>query len=266
MRAPPTAVAETLANRYALPLATAREDVNRALALDAGAAALDALDGPYLYARSPGGYSFLATGFRCCSSRTKPAPFSRRTGTGSPPGLADDPAGDRARRCHCAVIWCCRSAVVLNQSIVAFAGKSGAGKTTTGRVFAAAGAQLLCEDKLLLRDTAGAFEAIVDGERRILRWVASAAAELSAGRPARCDMLDMPPPGLTADGGDGFLDMARRFWQSKTRPGADRTQATRAIPTRFMAPNGPRIGDGISQSPPMRPATSRSTSSRRPTA
>ena len=230
--APATAVAETLAHRYALPLATAREDVNRALTLDAAAAALDALDGPYLYARSPGGYLltrdrlpllFVEDEARSVQS-ADPDPTARRDWPMILQAIAPKLLSLRGHLVLHA------SAVLLNQSIVAFAGKSGAGKTTTGRAFAAAGAQLLCEDKLLLRDTAGALEAVVDGERRITGWVASAVAELSAGRPARCDALDDAAAGDSRPiGAIGFLDVARR---SGTRLAArllDRAQATRAI-------------------------------------
>ena len=43
------------------------------------------------------------------------------------------------------------SAVALRGHVIAFSGFSGAGKTSTARAFARAGAQLICEDKLIVR-------------------------------------------------------------------------------------------------------------------
>jgi hypothetical protein len=229
--APASAVAETLANRYALPLATARDDVNRALALDAGTAALDDLDGPYLYARAPGGYLLSRDGLPLLlvdaegrSVQSAAAETDRKDWPMILQAISPKLLSLRGQLVLHA------SAVLLDQSIVAFAGKSGAGKTTTGRALAAAGARLLCEDKLLLRQGADAPEAVVDGERRIMSWVAAAAAQLYAGRPAACDALD------DAAGGEsrplaavGFLDAGRRSGTRLAARRLDRAQATRAL-------------------------------------
>src|SRR5262245_50863002 len=210
--APASVVAETLANRYGLPLATAREDVDRALTLEAEAASHE-LDAPYLYARSPGGY--LLSRDRLPLLLVEEHGQSVRSVDPGPTPRLDWPMILQAiapkllsLRGHLVLH---ASAVDLDGSIVAFAGRSGAGKTTTARALAAAGARLLCEDKLLLRQTADAIDAIIDGERRIAAWVESAAAQLSAGRSASCDGLD------DAAGGDsrpiaelGCLHIERR--------------------------------------------------------
>ncbi len=268
--APANAVAETLASRYGLPLSAAREDVDRALALDPAGASND-LDGPYLYARSAGGY--LLSHDSLPLLRVDEDGRSVQSADAEPAARRDWPMILQAiapkllsLRGHLVLH---SSAVLLGQSILAFAGKSGAGKTTTARALASAGAHLLCEDKLLLRRDADRFEAVVEGERRIMNWVASAAAELSAGRAARCDALDDAATGESHPiAAIGFLDVARRSGTSLagTTPRPRAGRPGRSSATRFMARTDPRTGDGTFKSPPTRRTCCRSTRSPRPTA
>jgi hypothetical protein len=65
------------------------------------------------------------------------------------------------------------SAVARPQGgLVAFLGRSGAGKTTTARMFGRAGWSVVCEDKLVLRREAGGMAAVMDGESRLSAWIA----------------------------------------------------------------------------------------------
>ena len=105
------------------------------------------------------------------------------------------------------------SACVLTGGLTAFAGQSGAGKTTTARAFAATGSKLICEDLLVL---AGGSQAavVVDGERRAHAWAAATADALSKGPDAElsCDGLaDVCGPGSTIPlAAIWFVDRSRR--------------------------------------------------------
>jgi serine kinase of HPr protein (carbohydrate metabolism regulator) len=122
------------------------------------------------------------------------------------------------------------SAVLVDGAIVAFAGKSGAGKTTTARALAGAGARLLSEDKLVLRRMGGGVGAPMDCERRIMEWVGRAAADLSAGRVAACEGLDAAAAGESGPiGAVGFLAAARRSGTSFVASRLERAQAAHAL-------------------------------------
>jgi hypothetical protein len=70
------------------------------------------------------------------------------------------------------------SACVLPEGLTAFAGRSGAGKTTTARAFEAAGAHLISEDLVVLgRDSETAV--VTGGEERAHAWAAATAAAMS---------------------------------------------------------------------------------------
>lgn len=227
-----TTIAEKLAQRFALSLAVAREDVARALALDPDGPALDERDGPYLYERSPGGYLLSRDG----------VPLLQVEDDGSTIRSADrEPAARRdwpmilqaiapklmALRGHFVLH---ASAVLLGRSIIAFSGRSGAGKTTTARAVAKAGAQLVGEDKLVLRRVEDRIEGVIDCERRIFEWATGAAPDLSAGRAARCDGLDAAAGGESRPiGALGFLDVARRSGSALDAAPLGRAQATRAL-------------------------------------
>jgi hypothetical protein len=80
-------------------------------------------------------------------------------------------------------------AVVLpDGTILALSGPSGAGKTSAARALVRAGMAPVCEDKLVVRLDEGRPRAVVDGEERILAWVARVAHGLFAAKVgAWCD-------------------------------------------------------------------------------
>jgi hypothetical protein len=83
--------------------------------------------------------------------------------------------------------------------VVAFCGPSGAGKTTTARAFAAAGASMLSEDLLPLSISSESVAAFGEGETRILAWARTAAQRLRS-RPdavVDCAELDSAAEGAT---------------------------------------------------------------------
>ncbi|HVV15780.1 MAG TPA: PqqD family peptide modification chaperone [Polyangia bacterium] len=83
------------------------------------------------------------------------------------------------------------SAALLGSTAVAFCGLSGAGKTTTVRALVEAGAEPICEDKLVIRRRAEApgFEAVRGAEEIIKHWAEEALDDLWSGRPASCGAL-----------------------------------------------------------------------------
>ena len=103
------------------------------------------------------------------------------------------------------------SAVVIAGRGIAFSGHSGAGKTTTAHALVRAGATLVCEDKLVLRRSAGEREFSFAEEEALRRWVKAAAIELTAGRGVSCAPLDQPPSGPTGSLHEiGFVNSERR--------------------------------------------------------
>jgi coenzyme PQQ synthesis protein D (PqqD) len=103
------------------------------------------------------------------------------------------------------------SAVALGDHALAFSGFSGAGKTSAARAFVNAGAQPICEDKLLLQvGEAGTLVAPL-GERAITEWAAATAEALRSSQPATCAGLDRAMQGKTMRLAEiGFLDAQRR--------------------------------------------------------
>ena len=103
------------------------------------------------------------------------------------------------------------SAVALHGYAIAFSGMSGAGKTTTARALVAAGAQLICEDKLLIQIAEGRTLVAPFGERAVSEWVASTVVALRASRTSTCADLDLVLQGdLMPLAEIGFLDAQRR--------------------------------------------------------
>jgi hypothetical protein len=103
------------------------------------------------------------------------------------------------------------SAVGLDEKIVVFCGESGAGKTTTARLLANAGATLVCEDKLVIRFRSERVEAEADIEAGLLRWSEKAADILAQNRTAPCPDLDgktSEPPRVVRE--IAFIDAGRR--------------------------------------------------------
>jgi hypothetical protein len=104
------------------------------------------------------------------------------------------------------------SACVAAGKVLAFAGLSGAGKTSTARAFAAAGARLISEDLVVVQNDKCA-ELFVDAEAAIHRWARNLADELLS------DPLRMLGPGSLAAFASGatarldqilFLDQGER--------------------------------------------------------
>lgn len=83
------------------------------------------------------------------------------------------------------------SAALLEGTAVGFCGLSGAGKTTTARALVDAGAEPICEDKLVIRpDSRGVgFEAVLGAEELIKHWAQDALDDLWNNRPASCRAL-----------------------------------------------------------------------------
>jgi len=103
------------------------------------------------------------------------------------------------------------SAVAMDGKVVAFSGLSGAGKTTTARALARAGAQLVGEDKLLVQLRENGAVVTPVAEEAIARWVEATDQTLGSSQQATCVSLDL------AVGGEplplveiGFLDAALR--------------------------------------------------------
>jgi hypothetical protein len=105
------------------------------------------------------------------------------------------------------------SACVLAGELTAFSGKSGAGKTTTARAFATAGARLISEDLLMLTGGTQAL-VVVEGERRAHAWAAATADAFSGGFEGDydCDGLaDVAGPGTEMPFAEiWFVDRSRR--------------------------------------------------------
>jgi len=100
----------------------------------------------------------------------------------------------------------------VNGALIAFAGQSGAGKTTTVRAFVQQGAQPVTEDLLVLKPDAPAPTVAMGGEARAHAWAKQAADQLAAGAPrvASTELATMSEgPGLPL-GEILFLDVARR--------------------------------------------------------
>jgi hypothetical protein len=104
------------------------------------------------------------------------------------------------------------SACAAAGRLVAFAGVSHAGKTTTARAFAEAGARLVSEDLVVLGQDAAAPAVALDGEPRIRAWASRTAGALARG-------AERAPSAELAGVADGptqpldavlFLDPSRR--------------------------------------------------------
>jgi hypothetical protein len=229
---PPAAVAEILATRYRLPQATAIQHVGEALALDPGGVDAPASVQPFLYERAAETYvlSRAGTPLLTIDARGETVRLSGpdRVDARELPFVLQTVAPKlMALRGHFVLH---ASAVSVGRAVVAFCGKSGAGKTTTARALARAGATPVCEDKLVVRLGVDRIEGFVRGERTIMAWVAEMAAALAAGRTASCEGLDLAAGGesgvLTAI---GFLDADRRQGGSMVAAQLGLSQATAAM-------------------------------------
>jgi len=105
------------------------------------------------------------------------------------------------------------SACSTDQGLIAFAGMSGAGKTTTARAFATMGAQLVSEDLLVLLPDAKEPRVFLEGENFVHAWAREIAAALmkNSGRSISADGLLRPITGPSQEIGKLlFLDRTRR--------------------------------------------------------
>jgi hypothetical protein len=103
------------------------------------------------------------------------------------------------------------SAVALGGRIFAFAGLSGAGKTSTARAFARSGLPLVSEDKLIIRTGETGTLVAASGEKTVAEWVAATARTLASAKRATCADLDRAIDGETMPLAEiGFLDVRRR--------------------------------------------------------
>ncbi len=75
------------------------------------------------------------------------------------------------------------SACFIDQSLIAFSGLSGAGKTTTAQAFQGAGAELVSEELLVFAPDGPSAVVITGGEALVFEWSRTAASEL---REHRC--------------------------------------------------------------------------------
>src|SRR5206468_12508877 len=76
------------------------------------------------------------------------------------------------------------SACAAAGQLVAFSGTSQAGKTTTARAFADAGAALVAEDLVVLAPGSARPEVALEGEARVRAWASATAAALAGGARA----------------------------------------------------------------------------------
>lgn len=103
------------------------------------------------------------------------------------------------------------SGVLSDGAVTGFSGESGAGKTTTARSVARAGARLFCEDKLLLRLEGGRVEAMAGLEDHIRQWARRTAEALTAGQPSDASVVaDRPGAEWFPVRGIGLIAADRR--------------------------------------------------------
>ena len=127
------------------------------------------------------------------------------------------------------------SCLTENEQVVAFAGLSGAGKTTTARAFAATSMELMSEDLLVFAPAVDQTRVLVGAERFIHEWASRVAMALVAspdGVPAGdlSAVIDGPTVGIERI---LFLDRSRRIGDQFTTRSLDKPDAL----VTFMAHN-----------------------------
>lgn len=203
-------IAAALAQTYGLPLETAGEHVAAALASKTIAAPPPT---EFVYQRWANRYVFSRDAQSILTIDDHGGAIAL---AGSSPITVDDLRNVLlaispkllALRGHCVLH---ASAVLLGGEVLAFCGESGAGKTTTARSLAQAGASLVCEDKLVIQTRGDRVEAVTGIEAMLLRWSQVAAETLLTGAATSCPDLDHPdgrPPLPVRE--IGFIDAARR--------------------------------------------------------
>jgi hypothetical protein len=142
----------------------------------------------FTYAKGGNGYDVLF--------RDHPVLFIAADGSSvSVPSALDDdvpPLADRLKAATPKILFLQgvpllhASACLSERGLIAFSGLSGAGKTTTGRAFAAGGRRLVSEDILVLTRSSP-FEAFADGEAAAHAWAAELAEAITRDGAARAD-------------------------------------------------------------------------------
>jgi len=208
---PEAAILSEFAVRYGLDPSTARDHVVAALELETSLAGR--VESDFKYERCATGYRFAFLG---------------------QPVFEIDPAGNEVRlvttpdriagklryllRALAPKILALRgftvihaSAVDLGGTLLAFSGLSGAGKTTTAKAFAAAGARLVCEDQLMLVPAGSEVLVPLGVEDDIAAWVGKSESSLGALGVANCQDLDQSGNGARVPIREiGFLHSNRR--------------------------------------------------------
>jgi Coenzyme PQQ synthesis protein D (PqqD) len=204
-------IAELLSQRFGVPLDVATRDAALALVAPAPVSASPAAS-EFRYERSSLGYRYLRS--------DKPLFEIRDDGTTL--ALVDTHATHAEMRIYlrnvAPKILSLRGHIVLHaaavamaEGVVAFAGESGAGKTTTARALVQAGARAVAEDKLILNVDDTQVRAVLNGESLIQDWVGRAVTELEDRQTASCAFLDVVAKGSTSPLAQlGFVDLGRR--------------------------------------------------------
>lgn len=95
------------------------------------------------------------------------------------------------------------SAVAIGTRVVAFAGASGAGKTTTARALVTSPSELISEDLLLLRAVEGSVTLVRSGEAQVRRWQEDVKQRLTHG--GTHEVSCRPLREITSGGADQVL-------------------------------------------------------------
>lgn len=217
------AIAERLAGTFDVPLASLQEDVRATLR--ASPAPVERHD-PYAMRALEDGFEFSYAGtpilvtdagarsLRLVAPDVDPALLRQWIGSLVPNLLVL-----RGQRCmHGAAV------TVDETEALVLTGSSGAGKTTTARAFAAAGAELLAEDKLLLVEGAGARWIVRGAEARMFDVASMIAASFAGAHEVPLDDLDVI-------GVEGERLRVGRVWELAVARRADREGFALRVPT-----------------------------------
>jgi hypothetical protein len=208
---PPQAIADALARIFEIDLKTATADVNRTLAISDEAPLSPPTD--FRYEPTTSGYLFL---FRGC-------PTFQIDRFGSEVALSDEStinSDELSSVLHALSpkVLALRGHIVLHAAsveiagrILAFAGLSGAGKSTSAQAMAQAGALLVSEDQLPISLVDARAMVPLEGERIIQSWISKASEDLRVKGRASCTDLDAVARGEQLPLAEiGFLQRERR--------------------------------------------------------
>ena len=208
---PPESIAAALAARYQIDLALAASHVNETLETSQEPPPPPPTD--FSYEPTSSGYQFS---FRGCPAfsidsygdeialRPEAEPFLRDLDSllhAVAPKLL-------ALRGHVVLH---AAAVEMGGQVFALSGVSEAGKSTTARALAEAGARLVCEDQLVLSLVDSRVMVPLAGEWMIQDWISNALTSLMHSGRSSCSSLDLAVGGQTHPLTEiGFLDKDRR--------------------------------------------------------